>query len=199
MAAMFFLPFMLLNFFSGIIGGIWLAVLGNWTVVLAGLALTFGGLFIVSLLLMPSVLLMVPLAGYEQISKSKFAMINFTILSLTYTYCVMSIWAIGIFWYFAHNSTTDAAIPTILWSYSTATAVWSYMAQKEGQAGNRYTVFSAFFYQISCIALMIYTYTNFRSPNPYDMFFWFAVPMGISLIVQIALVAFAPKAYWDRP
>ena len=67
------------------------------------------------------------------------------------------------------------------------------MAQKEGQAGNQYTVFSAFFNQIACIALMIYTYTNFRNPNPYDLLFWFAVPMGISLIVQVVFLACATK------
>src|SRR5262249_34621293 len=152
------LPIMILNFFSGIVGGVWLAILGHWHLVIIGLVLSFAGTFVVSLLLMPSLVLTLPVLSIEKLAKSKLAMIPLMLLSVGYTYCVMGVWAIGVFWYFSKDVGYDARIPTLLWSYSTATAVWSYMAQKEAQTGNEYSSFSAFFNQIGCIALMIYVY-----------------------------------------
>lgn len=179
---------MLLNLLSGIIGGVWLAILGFWHVVIVGLALTFFGTFIVSLLLAPSLILVAPLVASEKIFGSKIVMIPLTLLSVGYTYLVMGIWGISIFWYFSRNVDPNAAIPIALWSYSTATAVWSYMAQREAQTGNEYSSLSAFFNQIGCIALMIYIYNNFINPDLYEMALWFAVPMIMSLIVQVAMM-----------
>ena len=188
------IPIMILNFLSGIVGGIWLGVLGYWYVILIGLGLTVAGTFLVSLLLMPGMLFIAPMLGNERLAQSKFAMIPLTFCSVFYTYCVMGIWAIGIYWYFAQNVGPNAVVPVVLWSYSTATAVWSYMAQKEAQTGNDYSTLSAFFHQIGCIALMIYTYNNFRDPNLSEMAVWFAIPMVISLFVQVAFMASMIKA-----
>jgi len=137
---------------------------------------------------MPSLILIAPVLRNEQLAESNLAMIPLSFLSGGYTYVVMGMWAIAIYWYFSQNVGSNATIPVILWSYSTATAVWSYVAQKELQAGNDYSALSAWFNQIGCIALMIYIYNNFRNPSLSEMAAWFAVPMILSLIVQIAFM-----------
>jgi hypothetical protein len=179
------LPIMILNFFSGIVGGVWLAVLGYWHIILVAIGLIMGGSLLVSLLLMPSLLLLGPVAMSQRLTESKLVMIPLTLLSVGYTYCVMGVWAIGIFWYFSSNVDSAAALPTVLWSYSTATAVWNYMAQREAQAGNEYSGLSAVFNQFGCIALMVYVYSNFRHLDFYEMAVWFSVPMAISLVIQV--------------
>lgn len=180
--AILFLPILLLNLFSGLVGGIWLAILGDWNIILFGLALTFVGAFILSLFLLPSFLLIAPVAANQRISESKL-MIPLALLSIGYTYCVMGSWALLIFWYFAESVGSNAAIPTVLWSYSTATVVWNYMALKDAQ--NEYSTLSAFFNQVGCIALMFYTYNNFSDPNLYEMAVWFGSPMLISLFIHV--------------
>ena len=62
------------------------------------------------------------------------------------------------------------------------------MAQREMQAGNEYSSMSAFFNQIGCIALIVYTYNHLRYPNLYEMAVWFAVPMMVSLALQLVLM-----------
>lgn len=189
---------MLLNFGAGLIGGIWLAYLGYWYLLLLGLGLTIGGTFLVSLLLMPSLILIAPVAASEKLSASTMLMIPLTVISVGYTYCVMGAWTIGIFWYFAHEVSSNAIIPVVLWSYSAATAAWSYMAQKEAQTGNDYSTMSAFFNQIGCIALIVYVYTHFGDLRLYDMGVWFAVPMIISLALQLTMMVSIMKAQQSR-
>jgi hypothetical protein len=180
-------PIMLLNLLSGIVGGIWLAALGHWSVVFIGLALTIGGTFIVSILLMPSLLIVAPVMSNERLQESRVAMIPLMLFSVGYVYCVMGVWAIAIFWYFAKSVSSAAAIPVILWSYSIATAVWSYMGQKEAQTGNQYSALSAFFNQLGCISLMVYTYNNFRYPAVSEMIWWYGIPMAIALVINVLI------------
>jgi len=83
---------------------------------------------------------------------------------------------------------TAAKFPALLWSYAASTAIWNHMAQRELQAGNEYTPISAFFHQLGCAALVVYGIAAFPSLQPEEMVFWYAVPMVLSLIIQLRLV-----------
>ena len=179
------IPIMILNFASGIFGGIWLAFLGNWHVVFIGLLLTLVGAFLVSLLLLPSMMFLAPVLASEKLANSAMAMLPLAILSVGYTYCVMGLWAIGIFWYFSVNVDSSAAIQSVFWSY---------LAKKDVQSGNQFSSMSSFFHQIGCISLMIYTYNNFHRLDLYAMAIWFAVPMSIGLILQVMMMASTIRA-----
>lgn len=52
----FALPIMLLNFLGGIVGGIGLIVQGDWTKFFLGIAYAFTGGFIVSIMMLPSMI-----------------------------------------------------------------------------------------------------------------------------------------------
>lgn len=188
-------PIAALNFLSGIVGGIWLAFLGYWYVIGVGLALSFGGAFIVSILLFPSIVLIVPLLSSERLASSLFSLIPIGVLSLLYTYTVMGVWAVSIFYFFIDWTDIQARVPVILWSYSASTAVWSYLAQREAQSGNSYSVVSAFFNQIGCISLMVYTFLNFRDPSVEEMIVWFAVPMAIGGLFNLVVLISSSNIY----
>jgi hypothetical protein len=116
------LLFMVLNLIAFVGAGLWLAVLGYWKIVFLGIALGLSGAFFVSVLLAPSLLLIAPLMS-ERVSNSRMAALPIAALSLVYTYAVMGIWALTIFWFFSGMAAPAAALPVVLWSYSTATGV----------------------------------------------------------------------------
>lgn len=182
--AVLILPIMILNFFAGIVGGVWLAVEGEWSLIGYGLAITVGGAFAASILLLPGIVLAAPAVAATERGNIRIASF-FGVLSLLYTYFIMGAWAIFVFIWFAGE--TKYTIPCLLWSYSTATATWSYLAQKEASS-NEYSAISAFFHQIGCIALMIYAYSNFRHLEWSEMAIWYAVPMAAGAIFQFVMM-----------
>lgn len=147
------IPFMLLNAFGGIVAGIWLVILGEWSAIFLGIAILFVGAFAVSLLLAPGM----GLAGVGVIALergNKFAGWFFLLLASPWTYIVIIVWEIAIFNMFGKRVTTDNVIPMWLWSYGAATGVWSYLASKEQQSGGGAAA-AAFSAQVAYIVLAV--------------------------------------------
>jgi hypothetical protein len=183
------LPFMFLNIFAGIGGGIWLLILGQYKPVVIGIGLIIIGRFITGFLLMPGLIFLAPLMANERMLENKLVSIPILVLSTAYTYCVMGAWALAIFFYFPRYITTyDAFTPIILLSYAASTGIWNYMAQQEARSGNDKSGFSAFFHQLSCVALMVYIYKHFQYPDLQDMAIWYAIPMSVALLVQVSTI-----------
>jgi hypothetical protein len=44
---------------------------------------------------------------------------------------------------------------------------------------------SAFFHQIACVSLMVYGFMAFPRLEMVPMIWWYAVPMGIALVLQV--------------
>lgn len=149
------IPLMLLNAFGGIIAGIWLAILGEWSAIFLGIAILFIGSFVVALLLAPGM----GLAGVGAMALergNKLAGWFFLLLASPWTYIVIIVWEIVIFNMFGKRVTPDNVIPMWLWSYGAATGVWSYMASKERQNGDGGgAAAAAFGAQIAYIALAV--------------------------------------------
>ncbi len=183
------LPLMLLNLLAGIVGGVWLLLLGKWQLVALGLASTIGGTFIISLLLLPGTLIMLPFMrdAPDAQPRSALFVVAAGLIGLGYTYCVMGAWAIMAFKVMTSDAGSAAKIPALLWSYAASTAIWNHMAQRELQAGNEYTPISAFFHQIGCVALLVYGFAMFPRLHLGDMTVWYSLPMVLSLILQLRL------------
>lgn len=133
--AVIMIPFMLLNAVGGIVAGIWLAFLGEWSAIFLGFAILFVGAFAVSLLLAPGY----GLAGIGAMALergNKFVGWFLLLLASPWTYIVIIVWEIVIFNMFGKRVTLDNVIPMWLWSYGAATGVWSYLASKERQSGD---------------------------------------------------------------
>lgn len=151
-----FIPLMILNLLGGFVGGIWLAIAGEWYTIFLGLLILLVGAFAVSLLLMPGLgLAVVGVMALERGNKRTGWF--FILLSSPWTPAVIFAWQIAIFMVFGNRVTRpEIAIPIWLWSYGAATGVWTYLATKESQSGGGETAFvQAFGAQVAYIVLSV--------------------------------------------
>ena len=148
-------PIMFLNLLGGIISGIWLVILGEWSEIFRGILFMVVSGFVISIALMPSLLFAAPAALAIQKGKKLLGMF-FGSLSVVYTFGLMTIWCIWIMWLFASSANDEALIPLLIWSYGVALAPWMWLAQKDQQGGgNEYSMFTIFFAQVSYILTMV--------------------------------------------
>jgi hypothetical protein len=154
--AMLVLPLMLLNFLGGIVGGIWLIVLGEWGALgIAFVAIIFGAI-ICSFALMPGMLATAPaILMYGRGGAARVASYPLMLVGLLWTFAVMSVWALWWFGYFLKRADSSSLVPMLLIAFSVATGPWAYMAQKEAQGGNNHSSFTTFFLQLACAVIFV--------------------------------------------
>lgn len=154
----FSIPIMLLNFSSGIIGGIWLAFLGEWQLIGIGFALLFTASFSLSILMLPSI----PIAGIATYFLNKRNPLGhiFGYLSQAYTNLLIigtCALAIAITAYYYGEEAGFRALPYLLWSWGMALGPWQFFASKEPD--NEFTAITIFsasaFYLLFLISIFI--------------------------------------------
>lgn len=189
--ALLSLPIMVLNLLGALVGGIWLAVSGEWSLVVFGLTAILFGHFVVSILLAPSMILVVPLSWAA--SRGHVALMAImAIPSVLWTYLVLAGWCLGCFFFCLQNGDEGTLVPRLLWAYAIATGPWTYLASQESRADpNTPALTTAFFAQVGCIAMMIIAYVSDGDPDNQAMYWGLGVPLGIALVFQALLVAFA--------
>lgn len=122
-------PLAILNWTSGIVGGVWLAFLGEWRLLVLGIIVIFSGTFLLSFVLMIGIGVaavgvmaskVAKVLGYPFLAAA--GLINFAIVTAA-TVIVFSI---------AVNARSHEIVwPYLLWSYAVATTPWTSMAQRE--------------------------------------------------------------------
>jgi len=144
-------PLMVLNLFGGIVSGIWLAVLGEWSLIFKGIAATVIAPFPLGLILLPSLVFVIPAAPL--IERGKIIMASpFILMTMTYTVGVMSVWCAAVFYYFIHDVSSETAVPTLIWSYGVAVGPWTFLGQKDLQSDpNSKVMISVFFAQVGYV------------------------------------------------
>jgi hypothetical protein len=135
------ISYLLFNALSGIVACIWLMVLGEWGAIGIGLVLAIGGHFLIGLAMMPGMILAIPIVFFEKL-KIKIAMYFFGLLSLAYTYLILSVWCIACLLYFENMAADGTDIPYLIWGYTVAFAPIAFLASKERD--NEFTSFAAF-------------------------------------------------------
>jgi hypothetical protein len=152
------LPIMILNMVGGIIGGIWLAILGEWGLIGIGILLMFTSHWILAILMMPSLLFMgIAMHFYE---KKNFLAYLFVFISQLYTNLLIVATFIFAFFVCSKFYTGDIGmgyIPYLLWSWGMALVPWQFFASKELENGfTAITLFSAsVFYFLFLISIFI--------------------------------------------
>jgi hypothetical protein len=181
-----FLPIMALNFFGGIIGGIWLIILGEWGAVGMALGAAIFGAFFCSFLLMPGLLFSGPgLMLFEKKGLLRLISYPLLLLGFLWTYVVMSVWALGLFLNFLNRSDSSSLIPMMMVAFSAATGPWSYMAQQEARGGNEYSSLTAMFLSVACaIAFFLLAFTEMKFTG---VFVIFISIMGIVFFIQLVI------------
>jgi len=148
-------PLMILNFFGGIVSGIWLAILGDWHVIIQGVIFLIFSSFAISFALMPSLLFAAPAALAIQKGKNVLGII-LSVPALLYTVALITAWCLWVFWLFSSSADGHNLIPLLIWSYGVAISPWSWLAQKESQGGGgEAAIFVTFFAEIACVATII--------------------------------------------
>jgi len=126
------LPIMILNFAGGIVGGIWLAFLGEWRLIGIGLVLLFVSNWILSIFMIPSMI--ISSIGMKFYGKNKFLVLFFGYISQLYINVLIiatCVFAFLICSSFYNGSTYLGYIPYLLWSWGMALGPWQFFASKE--------------------------------------------------------------------
>lgn len=151
-------PIVLMNFGAPIIGGIWLALLGEWKLIGIGIALLFTSHYILSIFMMIG--FPVSAIGMKLFERGNPLGYLFAFLSLLYTniLIVASCIVAYIICAFCYRGTMGIEfIPYLLWSWGMAFSPWHFFASKEQDNEiTGITLFSAqFFYVMFLITIFI--------------------------------------------
>lgn len=156
--SIFSVPIMLMNFASGIVGGIWLAILGQWGLIGIGILFLFASHWIFALLMLPS-LPIDALATYFYEKKNPLRhFIGYLSMLYTNILMIMTIFvAYSVCKSFYTGNIGIGYTPYLLWSWGMALGPWQYFASREpNNAFTLNTLFSAaLFYFLFLTSLFI--------------------------------------------
>jgi hypothetical protein len=184
--ALLVLPLMLLNFLGGIVGGIWLIVLGEWGALGIALAALVFGVIVCSFALMPGMLATAPaILMYGKGGAARIVSYPLMLVGLLWTFAVMSAWALWWFAYFLKRADPSSVVPMLLIAFSVATGPWAYMAQKEAQGGNEHSSLTTFFLQLACA--VIFVMLAFAGAHPFTALVVFLVIMATALLLNAGM------------
>lgn len=154
---------MILNFVSGIIGGIWLALLGNWSLLGYGLATIIFSSALLGIALLPGLAFAFPATIAAERNRLITAGL-FAVLGNIWTYGVLTTWCVGSFILIIADHKSGSLWPYLLWSYSVATGPWTYLAAREAQSDpNSFASTTAFAACLGAIAMMVVAYVKSRA------------------------------------
>jgi len=153
-----------LNYLAGIVGGIWLLLLGSWEFVLLGILFVISMPFIYSLTFLFSAPLTM-VSSYFYKKKKKILTYIFVFGGNIISNLVISYWVFFVFKFFMSYSTTYNHWAFILWGYSTMLAPLAKMARAEGP--NNFS--STLSVWLAIICYLILTASLFLSSPSYSL------------------------------
>ena len=185
------LPIMILNFAGGIVGGIWLLIIGKGWLVLYAIIITLTSTWVIGLVLTPTILLAMPLT--KAIEKKRYLLAYlWGILAGFWTYLIMTIWCVGSFVLILSNYDTGLVWPYLFLAYSVASGPWTYMASKEGSTEIDGTTIGAFFVCLGAFAMIVVTLMS-NGATLMALIITFSIAMVIAWILNTALFVYKVK------
>lgn len=176
------LPLLVLNLIAGLVGGVALAFQGEWGLLFGGIAYSIGGPFLLSLAMLPG-MIFVPLTVWAGDRGNILLAVAAAIPSMIWTYTVVAVSCIFAFSMILTRSEADFF--HLLWSYSVATAPWSFMAEKEKQGGNDNSATLMFFVQMGTASMMVAAFVDPYDTSASRLATWFLPFMGLGLLAQL--------------
>lgn len=181
----FAIPLILLNMFGGLVAGVGLLILGDWSLVLLGIGWMLLAPFAVSIAMLPAMAFM-PLANWAMRRESMPMLILAAIPNVLWTYVLIA--ATSLYVFSAVASQPDAGFFHWLWAYALVTAPWSFLARKDAESGNDAGATVSFFVQIGAVAMMIACWLEPDGTDIERLAYWFLPVLGLGLIAQLFLV-----------
>lgn len=176
------LPLLLLNLLGGLVGGVGLLLQGEWRLVAGGFAYGLIGPYLLSLAMLPAMAFL-PLSVWAANRNNTPLAVLAAVPNLIWTYVVVAVSCIFVFSFVTTGA--DGGIFHILWGYSTATAPWSFMAQKDKQGGNDSSTILMFFIQMGIASMMAAVMIDSSDTTPARLALWFLPFMGLGLVTQL--------------
>lgn len=178
-------PMFILNSLAGIVGGIWLILLGDWKLVIAGFVVAVAAPFWASLLIMPGLIFTIPAVAAMEKGHTMSGTILASLSGL-WTYGVVTGWCLVAFWYVSvHRHGGEPILPFLLFAYAVATAPWALLARKDAQSGGgdaaQLTTSAAC---IGCALLIAYVLFS-RRPDFITASWFLIVPMVLMFLFSI--------------
>ena len=146
----------LLYIFGGIVGGIWLLIVGEWKLLLLTFITSLIIPFVYSIITMPfSYLLMLPV-GYFKERKRKMPLIILGSMNLLISCVTIVAWVMLAFFFMMMytDRTGVSMVPLLLYGYSVTTGPFIYMASKESD-DSKASKIGVYLAQISYVILAI--------------------------------------------
>lgn len=174
-----------LNFLSGIVAGIWLAVLGLWSSIIYGFVLSIAMPWVYSIASLPSMGLAFLVSLLFERGSKVFTLI-LGLLSSLYSNALIAIWVFYVFLFFLGRADESAYIPLLLWGYSTAMAPLSYMASKESPDSTA-TTMALFFAELSYLLIVVAWFVGASAQE--------IIVLQLILIVLFSLISITMAAF----
>lgn len=149
------IPIIILNYFAGITGGIWLIFKGQIAIVILGLGASFLMPFIYGILVGIPTLLLTPIITWLQEKNQKTLTLIMVSLVFFVNALINLIWVFAVLAYAISFSESSTLIPFIIFGYTIATSPFMYMAKGE-LPDNYATNFHVFIIQISYILMALF-------------------------------------------
>jgi hypothetical protein len=182
------------NFLSGIVGGIWLAIKGQWGSIGWGVALGFIMPWAWMLANLPALGLAFLVGLFADKSSRVFTVI-FGFLSSMYSNILIAFWVFYVFGFFMGRASSNTYIPYLLWGYSSMMAPLSYMASKEPPESTG-TSLGLFCAQLSFLILTLFC---FFGVHPKTILVTFScIILAFSLFAVFLAVASIPPRYVEQ-
>jgi len=178
----------ILNFFGGIVGGVWLAYLGEWRAIGAGILIAICAPLPLGLAMTPGGLLFGSIAASFLGKGRALIALPFVLCAQIYLQAVIGAWFLFVFWYFRGFVHATNVWPMLFWIYSTAVAPLSYMAQKEVQAGGGDgEAITLFFAQLALVCTVVAQLAGIADPK--ILLYVFAGILLLSAVIQTLLAS----------
>jgi hypothetical protein len=188
------LPVGLLNFGGGIVGGIWLLILGKWFLVTSGLFIGIFGHYILWLLLSPGYLFQA--LSMKLIEKKSITIAYISIvIGYIFNYIAMLFWCLCALIFILNNHNSGLIWPYLLFAYSVATSPWTYIVSSEtSRSGNAPgTIIPVFFLCIGVMAMI--GVIIFGNPTVFNLTLAFIISMCPAFIIQTIMFFITARAY----
>lgn len=184
------IPIMILNMLGSVVGGIWLIALGIWAPIFYSVVLLIVGQWIISLLLMPALLLLLPVAKAAEKGWNSVAVVG-GFLNALYTGAVMTFWAYWVMKEYSAAGPESAQWPILLLAYGAATGPWAYMASKENPSQSNASLW-VFFLSVGYI---VAAGARLFAGATFATCFWIvAAAMAAGLVLQLIAIYEEQKA-----
>lgn len=189
-------PLIILNVFGGLGGAIWLAILGQWSLLGIGILSMFFSARVIGIATMPGT--GIALLGAPFLEKRAWLLgFLFLLAGSIFEACVIAAWCLAVIVFVLGKAGPEATLPALLWAYGIAIGPLSYMGRVNYMArvsqpdqpdlpgfGSVVSILGAQFAVVAMAAVVLT-----KGPDLTTLIIACAVPNAIAVVLR-ATVAF---------